>query len=236
MSCNKNEDQLIGYLTGILEHEERDRLEAHLSSCQSCQRRLEELKDIRDLFKRWKPVTPPLDLKSKVMDSLKALTLIEEKANKQLKDISMDDVVEWLRKRVKSEQIRIYKVLTDFLGREKGEEVFEYYLEEDLKKKMSAPPKEVLFNLQAFGKSLGLEVEVKRMEGGVMKETIRNCSYISIAKELGMKASPCEAICVKQTKLREKFHPVKVELIKKMPNKDGECIFLHTTLEPKPSQ
>jgi len=231
MNCNEKEDLLIGYLTDILEHEERDRLEAHLSSCQKCQRRLGELKEIKDLFKRWVPVSPPPDLKSKVMDNLKALTLIEEKSNKELKDISMDDVLEWLRKRVKSEQIRIYKVLTDSLGKENGEKVFDYYLEEQLKEQMSAPAKEV----QIIARSLGLDVEVERQGGGTVQETIRNCPYISMANELRMKVSPCEAICLKMVRLREKFHPIKVELVKKLPNEEGLCIFLSTPLESNPA-
>jgi anti-sigma factor (TIGR02949 family) len=231
MNCNEKEDLLIDYLAGILEHEERDRVESHLSSCQKCQRRLGELKEIKDLFKRWVPVSPPPDLKSKVMDNLKALTLIEEKSNKELKDISMDDVLEWLRKRVKSEQIRIYKVLTDSLGREKGEKVFDYYLEEQLKEQMSAPPKEV----QIIARSLGLDVEVERQENGTVKETIRNCPYISMANELSMKVSPCEAICLKMAKLRERFYPVKVELVKKLPNEEGLCIFLATPIASKPA-
>jgi len=231
MNCNEKEDLLIGYLAKILEHEEKEKLEVHLSSCQKCQSRLMELKKAKELFRQWKPVPPPLDLKPKVMDNLKALTLIEEKTNKELKDISVDDVVEWLRKRVTSEQIRIYKVLTDFLGREKGEKVFDYYLEEQLKEQMTAPPQEV----KIIADALGLEVEVERREGGRVKEIIRNCPYISISHELNMKVSPCEAICLKMAKLREKFHPVKVELVKKLPNEEGLCIFLSTPISSKPA-
>ena len=233
MNCDKTEDQLIGYLLNTLEQEERKTVETHLSSCQKCQRRLEELEKVRGLFKEWKPVSPPPGLKQKVLDNVRAQKVIEGKTSKEspIEDISTEKMLEWLQKRVNSEQIRIYKMLTGFLGREKGEEVFDYYLEERLKEQMSASPKES----HTIAKSLGLDVEIKMLEGGVMKEIIRNCTYISLAKELGMKVSPCEAICLKQGKLQEKFQPVKVELIKKLPNKEGECIFLFTPLEQKSS-
>jgi len=231
MNCNEKEDLLIDYLAGILEREESERVESHLSSCHECQKRLKELNKVRVLLRQWKRVSPPPELKSKVMDNLKALTLIEEKANKELKDTSTDDVLEWLRKRVKSEQIRIYKVLTDSLGKENGGKVFDYYLEEQLKEQMSAPAKEV----QIIARSLGLDVEVERQGGGTVQETIRNCPYISMAHELGMKVSPCEAICVKAAKIREKFHPIKVELVKKLPNEEGLCIFLTTPIESNPA-
>ncbi|MBM4128914.1 MAG: hypothetical protein FJ243_02210 [Nitrospira sp.] len=230
MNCNEKEGLLIGYLADTLERKERDRLEAHLSSCYRCQNRLTELKRVRNLLRQWKTVSPPPKLKSKVMDNLRVLTRIEQKTNKELKDISMDDVVEWLRKRVTSEQIRIYNVLTDFLGREKGEEVFDYYLEEQLKEQMSAPPRE----FKVISDALNLEVEVERQKGGIVKEIIYNCPYVSISHELKMKVSPCEAICLKMAKLREKFHPVKVELLKRLPNEEGLCIFLTTPIEPKP--
>ncbi|MCX5886569.1 MAG: zf-HC2 domain-containing protein [Proteobacteria bacterium] len=230
MNCNEKEDLLIDYLEGILEHEEKDRLESHLSSCQKCQTKLAKLKKVRSLLRQWNPVNPPDELKQKVMDNLKALTLIEEKANKELKDTSTDDVLEWLRKRVKSEQIRIYKVLTDFLGIEKGEKVFDYYLEEQLKEQMTAPPKG---GLGVISSAIGFDVEFERLENGTVKETIRNCPYISMAHELGMKVSPCEAICVRAAKVREKFQPIKLELVKKLPNEEGLCIFLSTPLESR---
>ena len=233
MKCNKWEDQFIGYLLDTLEQEERESLETHLTSCQTCQRKMEVLEKTRGIFREWKPVSPPSDLKQKVLDNIRAQKLIEEKTSKESRseEISTEKMLEWLQKRVNSEQIRIYKMLTDFLGREKGEEVFDYYLEERLKEQMSASPKES----HTIAKSLGLDVEIKMLEGGIMKEIIRNCTYISLAKELGMKVSPCEAICLKQGKLQEKFQPVKVELIKKLPNKEGECIFLFTPLEQKSS-
>jgi hypothetical protein len=225
------EDLLIGYLTNILEHEESEKLEAHLSSCQRCQKRFTELKQVRNLLRQWKPVSPPPDLKQRVMDNVSAQRLIEEKINKEIypEDVSVEKMLEWLRKRVKSEQIRIYKMLTDSLGREKGEKVFDYYLEIELLQQMSAPPKEG----QIIARSLGLDVEIERQEGGTVKETIRNCPYISMANELSMKDSPCEAICLKMAKLREKFHPIKVELVKKLPNEEGLCIFLSTPLESR---
>ncbi len=236
MNCNKAEVNLIGYLLNMLTQEERKNLETHFSSCRKCQRRLEELQKVKSLFKKWKPVSPPPDLKQKVLDNISAQKLIEEKTSAKFNTggIPMEKMMAWLKQRVNSEQIRIYKMLTDFLGQKKGKEVFDYYLEKEITKQLFAPTKEVLFNFQAIAKSLGLSVEVKRLEGGVIKETIRNCSYFTIAKELGANINPCEAICLKQAKIKEKFQPVKVDLIKKMPNKDYECIFIQTPLEQKP--
>jgi hypothetical protein len=233
MNCDKTEDQLIGYFLNTLKQKERERMGTHFTSCQKCQRRLEELEKVRGLFREWRSVNPPPGLKQRVLDNVRAQKLIEEKTSKEThtEDLSKEKTLEWLKKRVRSEQIRIYKILTDFLGKEKGEEVYDYYLEEEFKEQMSAPPED----LQVMAESLGFDMEIKMLEGGVMKETIRNCSYISMAKELGMKASPCEAICLKYSKLQEKFQSVKAEWIKKMPNKEGECIFLFTPLEQKPS-
>ena len=230
MNCDKMEDKLIGYLLNTLEQEERESLETHLSSCQTCQRRMEVLEKTRGFLREWKPVNPPPGLKQKVLDNIKAQKLIEEKTSKEShpEEISTEKMLEWLRKRVNSEQIRIYNVLTDFLGKDKGEEVFDYYLEEDMKQQMSTPPQE----LKALIEAIGLDVKVKLLEGGSMQETVHNCSYIPMAKKLGMKVSPCEAICSKMVKLREKFN-LKAEHIKKMPNKEGECIFLFTPFEPK---
>lgn len=237
MNCNEKEDLLIGYLANILEQEESEKLEVHLTSCHECQRRLNELNKARALLRQWKPVIPPSDLKQKVLDNIKAQKLIEEKTSQESrsKDIPMERMFEWLRKMVSSEQLRIYKILTDFLGKEKGEEVFDYYLEEQMKVKLLDSAEEAFTGWQIVAKSLGIEVERTRLKGGVTKETIRHCSYLSVAKELGMKVSPCEAICLRQARLIEKYQPVKVNLIKKMPNEEGVCVFLFRSLESKPS-
>lgn len=228
MNCNKTEEKLIGYLLNTLSLDEGKQVEIHLASCQHCQRRLEELTKARGLLKEWKAVNPPPDLTQKVLDNVVAQKLIEERISPELhlKDIQMKKVFEWLRKRVKSEQIRIYKILTDFLGKEKGEEVFEYYLEKELREQMSIPPEDI----HAISKSLGLNVEVARLEEGIIREIIYNCPYLTMAKELDVKIDPCEVICGKIAKLREKFQPLKIALIKKMPNREGECIFLLTPL------
>jgi hypothetical protein len=225
MNCNKTEDQLIGYLLNTLSREDLEGLEDHLSSCRNCQRRLEELKKAKRLFGRWKDVTPPPDLKQKVLDNLRAQKLIEEKIfQKRIPaKFSIDEITGWLRKRVNSEQIRIYKVLTDFLGQEKGEEVFDYYLQEDLKDKLSTPP-------QIISQSLGVEIERTKLEEGITRETVWNCSFISIAEELGMRISPCEAICRRQIELMQKLYAVKIERIKKLPNQEGVCVFLFRSL------
>ena len=234
MNCDKREDTLIGYLLHSLERKERESFKSHLASCQKCQESLELLEKTRNLLKEWKSVSPPPDLKQKVLDNVRARKVIEEKTSQEspAEDISTEKMLKWLRKRVNSEQIRIYKMLTDFLGKEKGEKVFDYYLEEDLKKQLPAPPED----LQTINKALGLDTEVRMLEGGVMKETVHNCSYFTMAKEFGMKVNPCEVICFKMAKIREKFQPVKTDLIKKMPNKERECIFLFTPLESKPSR
>ena len=119
MNCNSMEDQLIGYLLNTLDQKEIEMLKTHLSSCRECQERLEELKKARGLFREWKPVNPPSDLRRKVLDNIRAQKLIEEKTSKEPrpKDIPMERMFEFLRKMVSSEQIRIYKMLTDSLGK-----------------------------------------------------------------------------------------------------------------------
>ncbi len=238
MHCNKiTEDQLIGYFLQTLQHDAREHLKAHLGLCHMCRKKLADLEKIKGLLQQWKPVTPPSDIKQKVLENVKAQELIEEKISQAslLEEISLEKIVEWLKQRVKSEPVRIYKLLTDVLGRKKGEEAFEYYLEEDLKQQMAAPGKDLFSDFEAFAKALGLDMEIKVTEDGAMEQTVRNCSYFTMAEELGLKVNPCKTICFKEAKIREKFQPIKVTLIKKMPNKDNECIFLYAPLQLKPT-
>jgi len=230
MNCDEIENLLIGHLANVLDKEETGKLELHLASCRKCQKRLEELKKAKEVFGQWKILGPPPDLKHKILNNVTVQRLFEEKGPEiPPRYFSMEKMLEWLRKRVSSEQIRIYKIVTDFLGREKGEEVFEYYLQMTVKDNLLTPP-------QIISQSLGLEIERIKLEGGITRETVRNCSLISMAEELGMKASPCEAICRRQVELLQKLYSVTVERIKKLPNQEGVCIFHYRPLEPPPSR
>jgi len=90
MTCNKKEDQLIRYLLTILEQTEAAKIENHLSSCQTCQKRYERLQKTRGLLRTWKPVDPPPDLQQKVMDDMRAQKIIEEKSFKKSSFISAE--------------------------------------------------------------------------------------------------------------------------------------------------
>jgi len=145
MNCGEIENLLIGHLANVLDKEETGKLEFHLSSCRKCQKRLEELKKAKEVFRQWKILGPPPDLKHKILNNVTVQRLFEEKSpGPPRRYFSMEKMLEWLKKRVSSEQIRIYKVVTDFLGQEKGEEVFDYYLQMTVKDNLLTPPRSFL--------------------------------------------------------------------------------------------
>ena len=87
MNCTKREDEILSFLIGDFNEEERKSFESHLGTCTKCKQKLENFKKSRSLLKQWNPSVPPSDhekIKQKVIDNIKAQTLIEERISKEL--------------------------------------------------------------------------------------------------------------------------------------------------------
>ncbi len=67
MTCKEMETRLAGLIDGALDEGDRERVEAHLKSCEGCRKALEELKASDALVKRLEEVEPPPWLKTRVM-------------------------------------------------------------------------------------------------------------------------------------------------------------------------
>jgi len=67
MTCKEMETRLAGLIDGALDEGERERVEAHLTSCEGCRRALAELEASDALVKRLEVVEPPPWLKTRVM-------------------------------------------------------------------------------------------------------------------------------------------------------------------------
>lgn len=67
MTCKEIEPRLAGLIDGALAEGEREKVEAHLQSCEDCRRELAELKASDALVKRLEEVEPPPWLKARVM-------------------------------------------------------------------------------------------------------------------------------------------------------------------------
>lgn len=67
MTCGEMESLLAGLLDGALSEEERNRVEAHLRTCETCRKTLAELENADRLVKSMEEVEPPPWLKTRVM-------------------------------------------------------------------------------------------------------------------------------------------------------------------------
>jgi len=67
MTCKEMETRLAGLIDDALDEGERERVEAHLKSCEDCRRALAELAASDTLMKRLDEVEPPPWLKTRVM-------------------------------------------------------------------------------------------------------------------------------------------------------------------------
>jgi hypothetical protein len=72
MKCRDIEKKFSAYLEGIVSSEEKEGLENHLSSCQSCRKALEELKKTVALVKGLEQVDPPPWFTQKTMSRVRA--------------------------------------------------------------------------------------------------------------------------------------------------------------------
>jgi len=238
MICADMEDKLAGYLLQTLTHHETALMKTHLEACAACKKMVARAQKVKELLDAWMPANPPSDLKNTIIATLRAQHTSDKTiaAMSQADAVSSDDLFEILRKMVGSEQLRVYKFLTEFFGKELGEKAFEYYLQEQMNMRLSTPAGEVLAYADVIAKSLGGQVTMTRNDEEIKSESVEQCPYMSLAKEMGMQGSPCETICRRQMDAVEKFKSIKIERIKLFPGKDGSCIFLSRPAGQKPSE
>ena len=67
MTCGDMENLLAGLVDGALSEEQRNRVEAHLRTCETCRKALADLENADRLVKRMEEVEPPPWLKTRVM-------------------------------------------------------------------------------------------------------------------------------------------------------------------------
>lgn len=68
------ERQLSAYLDGELAPAEMAEVRAHLADCDHCRAELEELRACKDLLARLRPIEPPPDLETSLLDGLSSST------------------------------------------------------------------------------------------------------------------------------------------------------------------
>src|SRR5512136_2295250 len=67
MTCKEIESLLPGMVDDVLPEAEKKRIEAHMASCASCRKALEDLRKTDERVKRLEEVEPPPWLKARVM-------------------------------------------------------------------------------------------------------------------------------------------------------------------------
>lgn len=70
------------------------------------------------------------------------------------------------------------------------------------------------------------ERSIHQTEGQTTRSTIENCSFPSLAKEMGISTNPCATICRRQIKLIEKTRSVEIKCLSHRTHEKGGCSFL----------
>lgn len=82
MNCELYEDSIMKNLDGEIDDIENNRLMKHLSECNECRRKLEDLKNIMSAIEQTDIIEPPCDLEQTVMEKVKRLDIY----NKRIKE------------------------------------------------------------------------------------------------------------------------------------------------------
>jgi len=225
MTCNKNEEQLLGYLYAALPDDELEALRKHISSCRDCRDNMKRLEGVKELFKKWDSTEPSADLKKHILWEVEEELRLEK--DKSSTNFSQSEI-EYLRQRANSERLRIYKTLVNLFGREKGLEVYRSYLEESYKEISvyfkDKTVKEILLARACTERALGFDLEIIDIGGGVIEETFYSCPMISIAEKMGIKKDVCEIVCKIESEMMEKYSIMKVELLETLVE-GSRCLF-----------
>jgi hypothetical protein len=247
MKCNKSENKIIGYLLKTLSPAEFKLMTTHLSSCKFCKEKLEEFQQTDKLLKMWKTPDAFNGLAQEVLDRVHVQQANEPKpfTDSFPTNISFESYIEALRKIAVSEQLRVYTFLTELIGKEKGEEAFDVYLEEQMKLKIQTITGEIVTYEEVINLSTGEKRgsqspgEVKKSiastlsTGTVTKAIKQKCLFPSVIKDFGISINPCETVCRRQIKVVEKLKSVRIERTVTLPYKDGGCVFLIKPMDMK---
>jgi hypothetical protein len=219
MKCKKTDSTIIGYLFKALSPDAEKRFDKHLRACDECRERLARFKRTQKLLDGLHAPQPSEDLTHRIMHT------IGEDSRKTAADIAPDDYVEALGKTAGSELMRVYAFLTRHLGLEKGEAAFDEYLQEQMQLRFSTGTGSVITYENLINTATG-ERSVTKTEGQATCSTVENCSFPSLAEEIGISTNPCATICRRQIKIIEKMRSVEIKCTKHRTHKKGGCEFL----------
>ena len=121
--------------------------------------------------------------------------------------------------------MRVYHFLTQHLGLEKGEAAFDDYLQEQMQLRFTTATGATITYEDVINTATG-ELSVKKTEGRATRSRIENCSFPTLAEEIGISTNPCATICRRQIKLIEKTRSVEIKCLKHRTHKKGGCEFL----------
>jgi len=231
MKCKKTDSAVIGYLFKTISHDAEKRMEKHLASCNECSTRLDRFKRTQKLLDAITCPEPPDNLTRDVLTNIAAQHDAKQPQNRQktAPDIPLPDYIEALCKTAGSEQMRVYHFLTKHLGVENGEAAFDEYLHEQMQLQFTTETGAIISYENLINTATG-ERSVHKTEGLTKSSTVENCSFPTLAEEIGIGTNPCETICRRQIKLMEKTRSVEIKCIKHRTHKKGGCEFL---IKPK---
>lgn len=219
MTCKKTDNAIIGYLFKTLSADAEKRMEKHLAACDECRARLVRFKRTQDLLDELHAPQPPKDIAHRIAST------IDKGKQETAPAIQLDDYVEALSKTAGSELMRVYAFLTRHLGLEKGEAAFDEYLQEQMQLRFTTGTGSIISYEHLINTATG-ERSVKKTEGLATCSTVENCSFPSLAEEIGISTNPCATICRRQIKIIEKMRSVEIKCTKHRTHKKGGCEFL----------
>jgi len=222
MKCKKNDSAVIGYLLKTLSPAAEKSMREHLADCDECRARLERFKRTQKLLDELHTPQASKDLVRRIMD-----TIVAGRKDKQkiARDIPFDNYIEALGKAAGSELMRVYAFLTRHLGRKKGEAAFDEYLQEQMALRFTTGSGSVISYEDLINTATG-ERSIKKAAGQATYSTVENCSFPSLAEEIGISTNPCATICRRQIKLIEKTHSLKIQCVRQRTHERGGCKFL----------
>jgi len=226
MKCKKTDSAVIGYLFKALSAKAEKSMEKHLASCSECRARLDRFKSTQALLDQINEPALPDNLPGKILNTIaeQQEASTPELSQKTAPDIPFPEYIEALCKTAGSEQMRVYHFLTKHLGMKKGETAFDEYLQEQMQLHFTTETGSVISYENLINTATG-ERSVHKTEGQTQCTTVENCSFPSLAEEIGLGTNPCETICRRQIMLMEKTRSVEIKCTKHRTHKKGGCEF-----------
>ena len=227
MNCKKTDSTVIGYLFKTLSADAEKRMNTHLATCEECRTRLERFKRTQTLLDEIDSPIPPQGITRKALQAIAEQQDTGHTENRPgiTPPIPLPDYIEALSKTAGSELMRVYAFLTRHLGLEKGEIAFDEYLQEQMQLRFTTETGSVISYENLINTATG-ERSVKKTRGQDTCSTVENCSFPSLAEEIGISTNPCATICHRQIKLIEKIRSVEIKCTKHRTHKKGGCEFL----------